>query len=379
MGNKIYTKLDNISINNNINKKEDNYIENKNFFLKNPNLRFKRQILKSEEYNYRIFEYYYSIIGNNHNIAIGTKNYNINIIAIENKDNIKLIKILEGHKSQITEIKYFKDINNILHREYLLSAENKFLFIRDIIDNYNIIYKINLKYSKSTEVISCLMLFNISNSNYIISSSFQIIAKQNNMKDFTKIFLFNNKSVKHIRNVQNSNKYQTFYLLSWYNKNDNNYYLIECCKEKMVINNLLTNYKYGELNSFFVEDKKVNFNYAFIYEEKGSDYIICSLSIGIISIWNLENKKLINIVNLKDCWPGVILRWNKIYIIVADKHQKSLKIISLDNLRLINNIIYKKKTINCEGYNYIIKVEYPKEGESILALSLEEIELWSAI
>ena len=103
------------------------------------------------------------------------------------------------------------------------------------------------------------------------------------------------------------------------------------------------------------------------------------MSIGIIGIWNLEHKYLIDFVQLNDCWPDKIVRWDKTYIIVADKHRKSLNVIYLNNLRVISIITLKQKTINCIGYNSIVKLDYPGLGESILALSLDEIELWTSI
>lgn len=380
MGNKTYNKLTNIYINKNIDKQQNINDNNKEIFFKNnPNIRFKKKLLESEEYNYKVFEYFFSYIENRHNIAIGTNSFNINILTIVNKDKVNIINKLEGHKAHITEIKYFKN-DNLLNEEFLLSAENKYVFIWDINNNYNLIYKIITKYSKKCDILSCLMLFNILNNNYIIISSFfQITIDEENEKDYTKLYEFNNKRYTFKKNFPDSNNNQTCYILSWYNKKNNNYYLIECCKDKIDIFNIITQSKYAELTSPLNEEKKIYYNYGIIYTNKDNYFLCCSLSIGIIGIWNLEHKYLIDFVQLNDCWPGKIVRWDKTYIIVADKHRKSLNVIYLNNLRVISIIILKQKTINCIGYNSIVKLDYPGLGESILALSLDEIELWTSI
>lgn len=375
MGNSTYNKLTNIYINKNFNN--TNIDKKENFFENNPNIRFMRKILESDKYNYKAFTYFYSYIEKRHNIVIGTNNNNINVFTIYDKENIQLIKVLEGHQTPITEIQYFNN-DNLIKEEYLLSAENRFVFIWDINNNYNIIFKINTKYSKKSDIMSCLILFNISNKNFIVTSCFQYNANDENGNDYTHLYSFNNKKCKFIRNYPGSNNNQTCHLLSWYNQKNNNYYLIECCKDKIDINNLIEKIKYGEFNSPINDGKKVYFNYGIIYNNKGKDLLLCSLSTGIISVWNLESKNLIDYLYLNNCWPGNIIRWNKTYIIVVDKHQKSFKIIDLHNLILISNIIFEKKSINCLGYNSIVKINYPDYGESIIALSLEDAELWSA-
>jgi len=376
MGNATYNKLTNIYINKNYNN--TNIDKKEIFFENNPNIRFKKKILESDEYNYKAFTYFYSIIENRHNLVIGTNNFNINVLTICDKENIQLIKILEGHKTQITELKYFSN-DNLVKEEYLLSAENKFVFIWDINNNYNIIFKINTKYSNKSDIMSCLMLFNIFNTNYIVTSSYQYNSDDENGKDYTQLYSFKNKKYKFIKNYPGSNNNQTCHLISWHNQKSNNYYLIECCKDKIDINNLITKIKYAEFNSPVNDGKKVYFNYGIIYNNKEKDFLLCSLSTGIISVWNLESKNLIDFLYLNDCWSGNIIRWNKRYIIVVDKHQKSFKVIDLHNLTLISNIIFKKKSINCLGYNSIVKIDYPGYGESIITLSLEDAELWSSI
>jgi len=374
MGNATYNKLTNIYINKNYNN--TNIDQKEIFFENNPNIRFRKNILESDEYNYKAFTYFYSIIENRHNLVVGTINYNINVLKICDKENIQLIKVLEGHKTPITEIKYFTN-DNLIKEEYLLSAENKFVFIWDINNNYNIIFKINTKYSNKSDIMSCLMLFNIFNKNYIVTSSYQYNSDDEIGKDYTQLYSFNNKKYKFIKNYPGSNNNQTCHLLSWHNQKNNNYYLIECCKDKIDIYNMITKIKNGEFNSPVNDGKKVYFNYGIIYNNKEKDFLLCSLSTGIISVWSLESKNLIDFIYLNDCWPGSIIRWNKTYIIVVDKHQKSFKVIDLHNLTVISNIISKKKSINCIGYNSIVKLNYPDYGESIIALSLEDAELWS--
>ena len=135
-------------------------------------------------------------------------------------DNKKL-KFLKGHISSVRTIGYF--INNKNNKEYLISADcRKEVIVWDITNNYNIKY--NIKTNYFDDISSCLLFFHPnSNDDYIITSS-NSTNKENN-HSATKIYSLNNG--EYIKHIQNSNKYYICYLLSWYNKRNNKYYLIE--------------------------------------------------------------------------------------------------------------------------------------------------------
>ena len=81
------------------------------------------------------------------------------------------------------------------------------------------------------------------NDDYIITSSFSYESK-NNEDSATKLYSFND--CKFIKYINNTNKNAIYYLLSWYNKKNNKYYIIQFSYKKILINNLLEGELYSE-------------------------------------------------------------------------------------------------------------------------------------
>jgi len=154
--NNIIKDINEIINNNNINNKFNNIINiynkmnnnNSNrIFEKDPNnLKYILDITNTNDYEgYNdIFEVFISYKDNKeYIISPNINNYNLDIFTL--LDN-KLIKSLNGHKNNITTIRYF--INNKDYNEYLISADfNKIVIIWDITNNYNIKYQINTNYN----------------------------------------------------------------------------------------------------------------------------------------------------------------------------------------------------------------------------------------
>ncbi len=85
-------------------------------------------------------------------------------------------------------------------------------------------------------IYSCLLIF-LNNNNYIITSIFNYSGDQDNDESATKIYSLNNG--KFIKYINNTNNNEIFYLLSWYNKKDNKYYIIQFSYLKIIINNII--------------------------------------------------------------------------------------------------------------------------------------------
>ena len=145
----------------------------------------------------------------------------------------KKITALKGHKNTINTIKYF--INRKNKNEYLISTDkNKIVIVWDITNNYNNLYNINTNYGDN--IYSCLLIFsNYDNYNFIVTSTKNISNDAD--KSSTKIYSLDDGKL--IKYINNSNNYNIFYLLSWENKNNKKYYIIEFANNKIVINNLL--------------------------------------------------------------------------------------------------------------------------------------------
>jgi len=347
----IYNKMNNKNNENNkINYYNDNEYNNKiNYKFGNDpnNLKYKYDITSTNCYYgcNDIFEIFISYLDNKeYIISPNINNYNLDIFTL--LDN-KIIKSLKGHKNNIYTVRHF--INNHDNNEYLISADdNKIVIIWDIINNYNIKYQINTKYNKA--IYSCLLVFpHNNNDNYIITSTES--TSNDNDKSSTKIYSLNNGNF--IKYINNTNNFDIRYLLSWNNKKNNKYYIIQLSYEKIIINNLLEDELYSELIN---QSESYHFS-GFIYNVDNNDYLCSSSRNGYINIWDLYNKNIFKVINTYNCYLYHIIQWNNKYIIVADCENKCFKIINLEN-EIIKDI---KKQLT----NYIVcikKIYHPKYG-----------------
>ena len=197
-------------------------------FKKNPNLKYKLNITYFDSLCglNDIFEVYTSY-RDNKEYVVSKKQYDLDIFSL--LDNKKIIS-LNGHKKEVTTIRYF--INNKDMNEYLISGDlDKIVIIWDISDNYKIKYKINTHYLDKNYIFSCLLIFpHFSCENYIITSCC-------NNYSISKIYSLNTGNF--IKNIICSQGIEVNYLLSWYNKKNNKYYVIQFGKECIVINNII--------------------------------------------------------------------------------------------------------------------------------------------
>ena len=239
------------------------------------------------------------------------------------------------------------------------------VIIWDIINNYNIKYQIDTKYGG--RIYSCLLIFphNI-HDNYIITSTYN--ESDDIDKSATKIYSLNNgEFIKYINNINNN---AIYYLLSWYNKKNNKYYIIQFSFEKIIINNLLEDELYSELK----QEPETDHLSGFIYSKDNNDYLCSSSFNGYINIWDLYKKKIFKIINTNKCKLAHIIQWNYRYIIVAYVNNKSFKIIDLKENKIISDIggQHTKKVYS------IKKINHPIYGESLLSISEDKtIKLWS--
>ena len=232
----------------------------------------------------------------------------------------------------------------------------------DITNNYDIKHYINTLYND--DISSCLLFFppNI-NDDYIITSSNYI--GNNKETSATKIFSLNNG--EYIKYIFNSNNYYICYLLSWYNKKNNKYYLVELAYNNIIINNLLENELYCQL--------KLNpegfHNSGFIFNKENNEYLCSSSTKGYINIWDLNNKILFKVIHIKGSFLMHIINWNNKYIIVADLENYSAKIIDIESGQVISNIKHNSRVVSVK------KVYHPIYGESLLTAARDNtIKLW---
>ena len=148
----------------------------------------------------------------------------------------------------------------------------------DIQNDFNILYDIKPGYSG--KIYSCLLVFEIEDINYLLTSS-------TGSNDYTKKYNIN--SGEFIENINNTNNNYTYYLLYWFNKKNNENYIIECCENKTSIHNLLKDEIYAELKT----QKEGRHFSGFIYNKNDNDYLCNGSGNGYINIWDLFDKNLI--------------------------------------------------------------------------------------
>ena len=232
--NEIISKKKNISINKDkekIQEVNDEINTTENFEANPENLKFKEYLINNYEKGNICFDVYIGLKDKKEYLVYNNKNnFKIEIMRISDK---KITKSLEGHKSPIKLIKYFKNNNN--NEDYILSCDEMcIIFIWDIQNNY--IIKNEIKEDKA--YIFDILLFNIFNKNYIVIS---------NIKKDSFISLYevkdNQVKLKPTRKIYGTKENMTRFMILW--KYNNKYYLIECCNNaKISINNLFEDETY---------------------------------------------------------------------------------------------------------------------------------------
>ena len=370
-----------LNMKNNIKKRNTDMVRNVQKFPKengNPNdLKFKYDLVNTNTKGglNDIFEVFKSI-KDNEDYLVSPNKMNFNLDLINLKGN-KFYGSLRGHQKKVTCVRYF--LNDYTNNEYLISSDEiGIIFIWNISDSYKKLFTINTKYNDI--IYSCLIIFTESNyendnsnseknNGYIITSTYDI--SKENQNSATKIYSMSNGEF--INYIKNTNANSVFYLLSWINKKNKRNYIIQFCYMKILITNLLDDDDvYAELS----QEQKLSHYSGFIYEKKLEDkvYLYSSSKNGIINIWDLYNKVLINSIDIKGSILCHIIQWDEKYAIVADYNGKSFRIINMDTLEVEQNI----GDSHTKEVKTIKKVRLPILGDSLLTAGNDNmIKLWS--
>ena len=240
---------------------------------------------------------------------------------------------------------------------------NGLVILWNINHSYDLEYIIETKYQNY--IYSCLILFNINDYNFIITST---LGRFNNKLDFSRLYLLS--SGKFFNNIYGTNRNNSTYILPWHNRINNELYLIEFCRYYISINNILKE------EIYYIFEKKNDYNKfysGFIYSKKEKDYLISCSYNGNIDIWNLFDKKIAKTLNINKSRIYSIINWNHKYCIIGDYSKDSIIIIDLELFKIITLI----KSKNIKKIISLKKINVPKYNESILILNEEgTINLW---
>ena len=330
---------------------------------KNPHLKYKCDIIQTSEL-YGANDIFEVFICQKDKLGYIVYPNDINLEVFQILNNKKILS-LEGHLEKLTMIRYF--INNKNSKEYLISGDlDKLVIIWDITNNFKSLYKIKTKYGNTNYIFSCLLVFPHydNNNNYIITSSSN--SNDDYEKSSTKIFSLENG--QYIRYISKSQDYSIFYLISWHNKKNDSYYIIQLAFHRIVINNLLENEFYSKF-----ENIGDTYSCGFIYPKNNIDYLYASSSRAIY-ILDLLSKQLVKKIEIRQSNIKYIIEWNRKYLIAADNNIKSIKIIDLNLNKVISNFIVK----NTNSIKCVKKLVHPHYGETLLSNGdYGDIKLWT--
>ena len=380
---KLFTNNNIMNVNMNKNPKKRSSIKSQNepqypIIDGNPNdLKFKYDLVNTNTKGglNDIFEVFISIKDNEDYLVSPNKtNFHLDIFTL--KDN-KFYGSLKGHQKKVTSVRYF--LNEYSNNEYLISSDEMgIIFIWDISNLYKKLFTLNTKYNDI--IYSCLMVFtgdNYVNENsnnekrngYIVTSTYDI--SKENQYSATKVYSMENGEF--INYVKNTNSCSVFYLLSWVNKKDKRNYIIQFCYMKILITNLLDD---DDVYAELIQEQKLSYYSGFIYEQKQEDkvYLYSSSKNGFINIWDLDNKILVNNININGSILCHIIQWDEKYAIVANYNGKSFKVINLETLSAENDI----GDSHTKEVKSIKKIRHPLLGDSLLTAGNDNtIKLWS--
>ena len=370
---------ENIDKNLNIIKENINLNDNsiiKDFQIKKcpePNFFFKENIVSHCDCTCGLnesFDIFKSVKNNEHYLIISNReNNNIEIIKIISKE---LIKSIEGNNSKFVFLKYYLNPNN--NNEYLVTIDiNGIIKIINISDNYNIISKIisPKEFKNCWSYFNCALLFNIQ----IGKEKLDIIvvgSRARYMEEYpTKIYNIHNGQF--LKDISNTIKNKTRFIIPWYNESNQEYYLIELCEDLLVIVNILHN----EIYAKFDEENFKNYSSGLIYKNNNVDYLYASNSCSEINIWNLLDKVLVKKIKISNKINNIrlygLLIWNENYMIVNDDYYKAIRVIDLKQNKVASMINNRHKaSVRC-----IKRINHPEYGECLLTGGDDHnIKLW---
>ena len=232
--------------------------------------------------------------------------YNSSRIKVMRIKDKRIIISLNGHSFRVNVLRYYIKNNR---NDYILSCDqNETVIIWDIQDKFNIKY-VYQERNYSGIIYDSLILFNINNIDYIYLSN-----DNDKGEEPSKLYELQ-KNVKLIKHIYNTEKNCTYFNIPWYYKDK--YYVIECCKNRISINNIFEERCYANVH---LEDENTNYC-GYIYNK----IFLCVSSrvkgFNVIVVWNLTNMIMDQRFDLRNnSYIGrEIIPWNNKYAILGGK------------------------------------------------------------
>ena len=315
------------------------------------------------------FDVFKSIKNNKHYLIISNKdNNNIEIIDLISKE---IIKSIEGNAKYIY-LKYYLNQRN--SKEYLITANIKSVVkIISITDNYDLIASINFpkEFKNTWNFLNCAIIFNIQiNSRKL---DILLVSSRARYQEEYPTKIYNLANGQFLKDINNTEKNKTRFIIPWFNEYKGLYYLVECCENLLIIINILHNEIYAKLD----EERFKIYSSGFVHKKNHIDYLFVSNSSSEIKIWNLMNKELVKLIKVSEKYDNRrlygLLFWNERYLLVNDDTNKTIKVIDLKQ----NNVVSQIKNLHKGSVRCLKRINHPEYGECLLTGGDDQkIKLW---
>lgn len=364
----------NEDINNNFNSINSNNISDSQLKTSpEPNFFFKENIISYCDCTCGLnesFDVFKSIKNNKLYLIISNKNNNnIEIIDFISK---KIIKTIEGNAKYIYLKYYLNPINN---NEYLITADIKSIIkIINITDNYNIVSYINFpkEFQNSWNFLNCSIIFNIQ----IGSKKLDIllVSSRARYREEYPTKIYNLSNGQFLKDINNTEKNKTRFIIPWYNEFNQQFYIIECCEDLLIVVNVLHNEIYSKLD----EERFKIYSSGFVHKEDQVDYLYASNSSSEIKVWNLIDKELAKIIKISGKYNNRrlygLLFWNERYLLVNDDTKKAIKVIDIK----LNKVVSQINNLHNTSVRCLKRINHPEYGECLLTGGDDQkIKLWN--
>ena len=310
-----------------------------------------------------IFENTFIIFKSINNLYLLIYATKIKSIICYNMNKYKIMTELKNsHEEYITNFKHC--YSNHLKSDLIMSVSRNDNNIK-IWDTRNFHCLFNLKNINKDGLLNSASFLNYNNNIYIITCN-----RNWSNPEPIKVFDLNEKKIREIKDSKNN----SFFIDVYYDKKskaNESIYIITGNEGNLISYDYIEDQKY---NKYFENNENDIFHHSLvIYEDKDITKMIeTSDGNGIIRIWDFHTSQLLKKINTSDNALRGICLWNKDYAFVGCG-DKTIKIIELDNGKIINSLIGHSNNV-C-SFKIIF---HPKYGKCIISQGHEsdQIKMW---
>ena len=356
-----------------IKEKEENKDKNEIIINKNINLEKKAKFQSKSPINLKVFKTltqssYITYSIDNAFDAFTTISgeillvYSTKFKSIECFDLIKqkyIKTVLNAHNSMILIIRHY--CPKYQNKDLILSSSNNPDYCVKIwdINNWTCIYNLNKAYDKGNMLAVCLHFDEYQKESYIFTS---------NDCGYIKLWGMDGKFIKNINKTENN---ETYFLDTYYDKNELKYFLISGemkCTKSYELNTHQLFRTYLDNNSYAEHVS------AFVYQNADVVELVECEFYGYIRIWNFHSGNLIKKIEICKRVPLVSMcLWNKNYLLVSCVDY-TIKLVDFKN-----HVFIKSYNGHSDEVCTIKKIVHPTYGECLISQGIanDQIKMWT--